>query len=295
MSNELQKEILNIRQLADKKADKDMKPILQAYKRALDDVRTEIAKLYTKYAVDGVLQISKKQRYTFLKNLEKQLADQAQQLGNIDLDHTTKILNDIYKQSYYQTAFVIDKGVSATINFSLLTPKMVEAAVGAKFEGATYSSRIWRNKELLVNSLHKQIENGIIQGHSVDKMAKVIKNQFGSSAYQSKRLINTEITRVVSAAQDQIYLDSDLVQRVMWDASLDNKVCDECAALDSKTWDINENHPVPPLHPEDRCCLVPVVSGWQPTRKRDNQGDKPIIDYSTYETWVKSKGIKDGV
>ncbi|OCZ52208.1 phage head morphogenesis protein [Dehalobacter sp. TeCB1] len=290
--NDLQKEILNIRKLADKQVEKDIKPIIQAYKKALNDVRTEIAQLYVKYAVDGILKLSKQQRYTFLKNLEKQLKDQAQELGNIDLEHTTKILNEIYKQSYYQTAFVIDKGVSTTINFSLLTPKMVEAAVNAKFEGATFSNRIWKNKELLINSLHKQIENGIIQGHSVDKMAKVIKNQFGSSAYQSKRLINTELTRVVTAAQNQIYLDSDVVQKVMWDATLDNKVCDDCAALDGKSWDKNENHPAPPLHPEDRCCLIPIVSGWSPTKKRENQGDKPIIDYSSYDSWSKSKGIK---
>jgi len=74
-----------------------MKPILQAYKRSLNEVRTEIAQLYVKYAVDGKLQMSKQQRYTFLKNLEKQLIEQAKVLGNIDLEHTTKILNEIYQ------------------------------------------------------------------------------------------------------------------------------------------------------------------------------------------------------
>jgi len=289
--DDLQKEILAIREAAEKKSDKNMKPILQAYKRSLNEVRTEIAQLYVKYAVDGKLQMSKQQRYTFLKNLEKQLIEQAKVLGNIDLEHTTKILNEIYQDSYYQTAYVLDKGVEVVKDFALLNPKMIETVVCAKFEGATYSSRIWENKELLVKSLRKQIENGIIQGHSIDKMSKAIKNQFGSSAYQSKRLIHTEMARVVSEAQNKIYQDSGIIQKVIYDATLDNKTSNICRDLDGKIFDINSSYPKPPQHPNCRSAIIPIVDGWNPRTKRDNI-TKEIIPYKVYDEWAKDKGIK---
>lgn len=292
MSNELQKEILSIREMAENKADKDMKPILQAYKRSLDEVRTEIAQLYVKYAVDGKLKMGKQQRYTFLKNLEKQLIDQAKVLGNIDLDHTTKILNEIYQDSYYQTAYALDKGAEVAKDFALLNPKMVETVVSATFEGTTYSSRIWENKKSLVKSCRKQIENGIIQGHSIDKMAKAIKDQFGTSAYQSKRLVNTEMARVVSEAQNKIYEESGVVKKVMYDATLDNKTSEICKSRDGKTWELNdESKPSIPAHPNCRSCWIPIVDGYKPKTKRDNI-TKEIIPYQTYDEWAKEKGIK---
>lgn len=290
MENNLQKEILGIRQIAEKQADKDMRPILQAYRRSLDEVRAEIAQLYVKYAVDGVLQISKQQRYTFLKRLEKQLVEQAEVLGNIDLGHTTKILNVIYQESYYQTAYVLDKGLDVALDFALLNPKMVEEAIGAKFEGTKYSDRIWKNKELLVKSLQRQIEKGIIQGYSIDKMAKVIKDQFGVGAYQSKRLLHTEMARVVSDAQDKIYKGSSLVKKVMYDATLDNKTSDICEDLDGKMFDADSNYPKPPQHPNCRSAIIPVVNGWEPKSKRDNI-TKEIVPYQTYSEWTKEKGI----
>ena len=97
LMSDIKKDIQKIRQEAEKHTSKNMKPILQAYKRALDDVRAEIAKIYMEYSEDGELKISKQQRYTILKQLEKRLIEQAKELGNIDLEHTTNILSDVYK------------------------------------------------------------------------------------------------------------------------------------------------------------------------------------------------------
>lgn len=288
----LRDETLDLIKMLEKKTDKNTKPILQAYKRALTETREEIAKLYVKFAVDGKLQMSKQQRYTYLKQLEKQLAEQAKKLGNIDLEHTTKILKDIYKESYYTTAFLIDKGIETTLDFALLNPKMVEAAVNVPIEGKMFSDRIWKNKELLVNRVRQSVERGIIQGQSVDKLARDIKNNFGSSAYESQRLVRTEVGRVMGEAQKNIYESSNVIKKIMWDATLDSKTRPEHAELDSKTWDIDDpNRKYAPDGVNCRCATIPIIDGWSPTKKRENQGEKPIIDYTSYETWAKSKGI----
>lgn len=288
----LRDEIFDIRNLLDKKAEKDSKPILQAYKRALTETREEIAKLYVKYAVDGKLKMSQQQRYTYLKLLESQLKEQAKELGNIDLGHTTKILSDVYEQSYYRTAFIIDKGITSTIDFVLLNPKMVEAAINVPIEGKMFSDRIWNNKELLVKRVRQSVERAVLQGYSVDRLAKNIKINFGSSAYESQRLIRTEIGRVMGEAQKNIYESSDVVKKIMWDSTLDSKTRPEHAELDGKTWDIYDpNRKYAPDGVNCRCATVPIVSGWSPTKKRE-QETREIIDYTDYNSWLKSRNIK---
>ena len=203
-----------------RKAEKNISPILQAYKRSLDEVRTEIAKIYVEYAVDGELKIGKRQRYTTLKQLEKQLLEQGQELGLIDVGHTTQILSDVYEESYYKTAFILDKGIEAGIDFALLKPEFVKAAVNMPIEGKMFSDRIWANKDLLVNRVRQTVEQGMIQGTSIDKLARAVKNEFGRSAYESRRLVVNELARCQSQAQKEIYEESGVVERVMWVATL---------------------------------------------------------------------------
>ncbi|WP_010249202.1 minor capsid protein [Acetivibrio cellulolyticus] len=291
MSKELEKEILKIHTDMESLANTKSKKLLQAYKRSLDDIRKEIGLIFSKYAVDGVLSVSKQQRINILKGLEKEIIKQSKYLGNIDLDTTTDILKDVYKSSYYQTLFVLDKGIKTTLNFTLLNPKIVEKAVMTEYKDELFSDRIWKNKNLLVNRLKLNIERGIIQGKSVDKLVKDIKNTFGSSAYESKRLINTELARVISDAQTEIYNNSAVVKKVMYVATLDNKTSDICASLDGQIFEANGKYPHPPQHPNCRSCIIPVIDGWSPSVRKDNM-TKEEIDYSNYENWLKSREIK---
>ena len=290
----LQNEIHDIRSVMERLTNKDMKPILQAYKRSLNSAREQIAKIYIKYAVDGQLQISKQQRYTILKQLEKQLLRQAKELGNIDLGHTTKILEEVYRESFFMTSYSIQKGVDVAIDFSILRPEFVKAAVHMPIKGEMFSSRIWTNKEKLVKSLRQQIERGMIEGDSIDKMARRIKKEFGTSSYSSKRLIHTEMARCMTQAQEEVYRGSSVIDKVLFDATLDEKTSEICESYDGKEFTL-DNYPKIPqdTHPNCRSCIVPVVDGWNPTKKRENikdeTGKKPIIDYTDYKSWAEKR------
>jgi len=288
----LEKAILSIKTSGEKQAIKSMKPILQAYKRSLDDVRTDIAKIYMEYTVDNALKISKQQRLAVLKELEKKLVSQAKELGAIDVEVTTNILEDSYKDTYYKTAFLLDTGVKTGIDFALLRPEMVKAAVTIPIEGKMFSDRIWDNKTLLVNRVRRDVEQAVISGKSVERLARQIKNTFGSSAYESQRLISNEVARCMSQAQDEIYKNSDVVEQVMFSATLDNKTSNICQDLDGNTYDKTDNYPSIPdgTHVGCRSCYVPVIKDWKLSTRRDNSTGE-TIPYQTYSEWSKDKGI----
>ena len=289
--SKLEKEILDIKISGEKQAIESMKPILKSYKRSLDDVKSEISKIYMEYTVDNELKIGKQQRLAVLKELEKKLVLQAKELGATDVEVTSNILSDAYKDAYYQAAYTIDKGVTTNIDFTILNKEMVKAAVEMPIENVMFSDRIWKNKELLVNRIRQDVEKALIQGESVEKLARKIKNTFGSSAYESKRLLQTEVARCQTQSFNNIYKDSGIVKKVMWSSTLDTKTNPEDAQLDGKIWGIDEKHSEPPLHPNCRCCLIAVIDEWSPSERRDNSTGE-VIPYKTYEEWAKDLVVK---
>ena len=280
----LQSDIQKIRDDAEKLANKQQRKLMLAYKKSLDSVRGDMGVIYSKHAIDGVLSVSNKQRLSILKSLDGQLRTMYGDLGKLDQSLTFDILSEAYKTSFYKTIYTIDKGIDAVVSFDVLNPKIIDKVVNVEYKGELFSNRIWDNKKLMITRLKDNLNRAVLEGKSIDELSKDISKTFGSAAYESKRLMTTELARVVSEAQSSIYADSEVVRKVMYDATLDNSTSDICQELDGKTFNANESYPMPPQHPNCRSCIIPVVDGWSPTKKLDNE-TKKVIDYATYEKW----------
>lgn len=289
MSNdkELQNEIEDIHKQLEGNLNKDMLPVLQEYKSALNDVRKQLGIIYSKYSQDGKLDVQVTQEYNILKNMDLKLKYMGSKLAAIDNNKVTEILNDKYTQSYFKTAQTIQKGIDTVIDFKLVRPEMIESAVKTPMNGSMYSSRIWDNKTKLINNLRDNLKEGIEQGYDITKLSKSISNTMGSSAYDSMRLVNTETARVVNSAQQKIYTESGVVKQVMWSSTLEDSTCQDCSVLDGQYFNL-EDAPDLPVHPNCRCCLIPVIEGWNPT-ERYNQEDGSVMNYKTYDEWSKNE------
>ncbi|MEA4921397.1 MAG: minor capsid protein [Clostridiaceae bacterium] len=292
---DLNKEIIGIAEDSRKQAAKASNDILKIYKRNLDDVRQQVANLYMQYTVDGELKISKAQRLKELSALEKQLSEQIKVLRTKEGEAVTNAIGKAAEDSYYSTLYMLDKGIKSGVKTAPLKSEFVEQIAKSKIEGKTFSDRIWNNTGKLADRVKKDVEKALIQGTSPEKLARQIKSDLGSTAYQAQRVMNTEIARAVSAAQDECYQNSGVVQYVMWDATLDAATSEECAANDGKIFSLDD-HPDLPAHPNCRCSLVPVVDGWSPTSKRENvkdpeTGQKSVVDYTTIQSWRESRGL----
>lgn len=294
--NDLGKSIQKIRDEMDKKADMPINTILKEYKKSLDNIKNEIAQLYLKYSEDGILKVSEKQRVNVLLTLETKLIDEMKRLGSVDEKETTGLLKEVFGESYYKTAYEIDKGMEVTLKFPLLRNEFIESAINMPLKGELFSDRIWANKKKLLNRVRDDVKSAVVEGVHMDKLAINIKKSFGTSAYESKRLIYNEVARCVGLAQDEIYNNTDAIVEVLFDATLDNKTSDICQSLDGKRFP-KDNHPLIPeeTHVNCRSCIIPVVEGWNPTSKKENikgsDGEKQIIDYTDYKSWAISRGI----
>ena len=285
------KEIEKINADGEEFANQQMQIVYKNQKKHLDELHTFLGLLYIKYAVDGLLNLSTIVKASVMAQINSKLKDIGKDLGQIEVSKVTDILSKSYSDVYYKNAFVMDKSFDVNLKFNILNDKLVNTAVNKKLNSELFSDRIWQNKADMIDKLHKAMTDITKGDITVDKAGKMIQRIFNVSAYESKRLVTTELTRI----QTQASLDigkSVGIKKVLFSATLDNKTSEFCKEHDDKIYDIDDdNKPEIPAHPNCRSCYINIpCDGWIPTKRLDNS-TKKMIDYTDYKTWSENKGV----
>ncbi|SDJ76381.1 minor capsid protein [Salimicrobium halophilum] len=293
MTMTLSDEIKRLRRRQERMAGRDLSPLLEAYRKSLKIIQAEITNIVENNTDDeGKLSFTKQERFNTLRQMEKQIAEQAEKLGRIEVEESTDILKKRYEDMYYRTAYTLDRGMEQIVSFSLLRPEMIEAAVYTPIAGEMFSDRVWKNKDKMTARLRDILERNMLTGKDPTKLARELKKEFGTSAFESTRLVQNEVARVTRQAADRIYEQSDVVEELMFDATLDNKTSEICQGLDGNRYPVGGDKPEIPddTHVSCRSDYIPVVAGWEPSRKYDNEAKKEI-DYTSVRTWRESRGL----
>lgn len=135
-------------------------------------------------------------------------------------------------------------------------------------------------------ALQMAFQESILEGEGIPQLTKRINAIFTSKTeYQAERMARSEVIRASNFAAEQAYLQSGVVTMKEWIVSRDNRLCPFCKPMAGKKVVVGfvyfqqgdvahgtseTGEPVslalnyedifhPPLHPQCRCTLVPVV------------------------------------
>lgn len=171
--------------------------------------------------------------------------------GSNQLDKAikTQLLNEAHDEAKRQAGILGDH-----VYFS---QKTIESIVNGSYksESVTFSENIWGYTDELKGTLDGLLSRVIIQGEHPTAVAKQLDKVFGSTKYQSERLMRTESCRVYSTMAEESIKQSGY-DKIEWLAEPD--ACDECAALDGQVFDVNDGDR-PPVHPNCRCAILPYL------------------------------------
>jgi HK97 family phage portal protein len=148
-----------------------------------------------------------------------------------------------------------------------------------------------RTATTLINSnqvkrLRQTLAEGIEEGEAIPKLRKRITDKFGESVtrYEATRIARTETIWAWNEGAVQGYIQSGVVRKKQWLCANDERTCQWCPEMDGKiveveatffnkgdgfegsqggllTFDYEEiGHP--PLHPQCRCTIIPVVEDF---------------------------------
>jgi len=263
------------------------------YKREQRDKLIEyIVKLYATYTLsnEGGLVLTQAQKKKIKMQLKDYLSSMAIKLGNNEEEIVTKALKNSVLNTYNKTNFMLDIGLSFNLPIGGLDNKTISYLINKQLKNKSFSTRIWNNQQEIVNQLNKQVNNVIAGGKDVKKATKVIKDRFNVSAYNAKRIVENETKNVQTRVQNRIYKQSDIVTKVMWSATLDERTREEHRHLDGQIWDSTESHPTPEDYVMCRCALIPIIDRYKPD-SRYCQSDGKTIDFRKYTEWKKQRDI----
>ena len=213
-----------------------------------------------------------------LEALKLQIQQEAEVLYGNQLDGVDKLARDIYTDTYYHSAFEIQKGFNVGWDFQRLDSRLLNKVVSKPWtaDGKTFSEKLWTQKNDLISTLHTELTQAIMRGDAPDNAINTIARKFKTSKSKAGRLVMTESAYFSSVAQKDCFKELD-VEKFEIVATLDSHTSELCQSMDGTVQDMKDFEPgvtAPPFHPWCRTTTVPYFDddeGYRAARGEDGK------------------------
>ncbi len=238
-----------------------------------------------------------------LEAIQFQIQQQIELLYGNQVDGIDDLLKDVISNGYTRGAFEIQKGIGLGWDFTALNQKKLETLLSKPWttDGKTFRDRCWTNKAELVDTVNKELIQGMLRGDPPSKIITAIQKKFGTSRYKARRLVHTETTYFNAVSKTQMYKDLG-VEQIEIVETLDSRTCPICQPLDGKVIPLSQYEPgvtVPPFHPNCRGTTCPYYDDMEGERAaRNADGEVYYVPANmTFTQWKKAfvDGVKDGL
>jgi SPP1 gp7 family putative phage head morphogenesis protein len=151
--------------------------------------------------------------------------------------------------------------------FSTVDTQLVQQMINSIWcaDGKSWSQRIWKNTELLAETLNNTLVHVVATGKSTsdvklklyDLLQDEIREDFEEAYNRVDSLVRTEVAHIQTQAATQRYKDAGIMEVQVW-ASKDERQCKHCGKLHKTKYLIGQPVPIP-AHPNCRCNIIPVI------------------------------------
>ncbi|WP_346913767.1 minor capsid protein [Clostridium sp.] len=285
LTEEFNQELYNL-------SDNGINKILSKQKKDRDTLLNEIGKIILTYTIaDNILDLSSGEKIKLNKKLNNVIVDIFKSQIKDEISKATDILTTIGLDKYYSNSYTLSLG----LNFKLkkVTDKALNRIIKKTIKGKNYSDRIWDNKNKVAKALRVEIKKFLNGEINLNEIEKVVKTRFNSNAFNTKRLVQNETSRVMNQVNEAFQEDHN-IEYVMWSATLDDKTEDYDASLDGKVFRTDDDSrpmPIDDTHVGCRCCYISLPSkDYKPKTRLDNK-TKEKTSYKTYKEWKSEQDL----
>ncbi len=241
---------------------------------------------------------STKAHISRLEALKLQMQQQAEIVTAQKSTGIKDLMKDIYSDSFYKTAFEVQKGIGVASHFAKLDKKTIEKVLSKPWtaDGSNFSDRVWgSHRAQLVSKLHEELSLNIIQGKGSKDLIKKISNTFEVDKKRAATLVYTEKAYFHSLAQLDSFKELG-VEEFEIVATLDSKTSEICREMDGKHFKLKDflvGITAPPFHPRCRTVTCPYFDDEftidEERATRDENGKYYTVPSNmTYKDWKKN-------
>lgn len=204
-------------------------------------------------------------------------------------------LKNAYSETYNRTIFEIQQGVGVAISFQQVDFDKVDKLLTNVWtsDGKNFSSRIWSNKQKLIEELNNLFTKNIARGFDPKPAIKEIAERLNVDKRKAGRLVMTESAFIQSASTRDSYSELDVKEYEIL-ATLDLKTSEICRSMDGLRFPLKEYEigvTAPPFHPNCRTTTIPYFDDeFTENEKRSakgNNGKSHLVDGNLkYDDWL---------
>lgn len=199
-----------------------------------------------------------------LESLQLQLQQHVEKLYGGQIDGFERLMKETYQTQYYHTAFEVQKAFEIGFTLQALDETKLTKVINKPWtaDGRTFSQKIWRDRNLLLNTLHTELIQSMARGEAPDRMISSIARKMNTSRSNAARLVMTESAFFSAVAQKDVFGELD-VERYEIIATLDSKTSDICQSMDGKVFKMTDFEPgvtANPFHPRCRTTTAPYFA-----------------------------------
>lgn len=244
-------------------ANEELKGVYGEYKNNRDGLLKEIAMIILSYTVlNNAMGLSKKEKEKEYSKLSLMIKEGLKSQSKLQDDVLEKIVTNTVKNTFDFYSY----------NASL---KDIGEIINKNFKGKHFSERVWDNEKEVAKRLHSQIDKFLNGKININQIKKDIEKTFNTSAYNAKRLTETEVNRCEDEAFRKFCREVG-VKKVRRNEVLDSRTCGVCASLDGKLYNLDDAPGV--VHP--LCRGFNTIEDYEKVSKINDEiavsKDKPI-------------------
>ena len=261
-------------------------PAEEMSRKDFEKYKAKLSRMAKKNPQDKTLQKLAKQdipkyRIDRLRALQGELQMQLTEATNGQEKGIYNTLDDVSKVSQGVLAKTMQASIG--LKFNTIASKKMKQLLMSDWSGANWSDRLWHDREKVGKKLTEILEKGVVQGTSLQKMSRELRDVTGQSFNNAFRLIRTETSHIDGQVTLEGYKQAGKelgLEYYEYDAFLDSRTSELCRNLDKKRFKVSDAEVgvnYPPMHPNCRSTTQLVLDE---DYKQEEKIEQPIEEFN---------------
>lgn len=231
-----------------------------------------------------------------LEALKYEVMGEAEKLYGKYADMADSHIKNIYTDSYYRTAYEIQKNRGTGSNIRELDKSVLEKLISKPWavDGRNFSERIWQDKTKLINTVYQSLTKMCITGSPAEVAVSEVAKAMNISKSQARRLVMTESAAFANKARYESMSNLEVKEYEVVE-TLDSHTCGVCGTMDKKHYrmeDFEIGVTAPPFHSQCRGGTCPYFNdeytiGEERAARGDDGKTYFVPAHMTYKEWKK--------
>lgn len=266
---------------------------LSEFKEIIQDYIEQASQYDTKNAQSYLKNLKELQDRARLSRLELLMAEYRHAIEMLLLKQEDQQPNTYlqgYEDMYYHTLYDVQTYSGVGMSFTTPSKDLVISVLSQNYLGEDFSDRLWKNKEMLIYNLKKEMQFAFAAGKPSRYVADKIASAMNTRQGVAMTLVRTEMNNVANQAALQAYTQAGIKEYQLL-ATLDFKTSEICINMDGRIFKVSKAERgvnFPPFHPNCRTTTVPVIDGQSYTQRIAKEESYYTVDKNiSYKQWLK--------